>query len=89
MNVEQLTEVQIIAPPVELPPCPRFGALYVVQDGRYPDLAGRSWSFNATPLPTAEAAFAEAMFQGRGFETIESSVRIFEMPDRVNDRTAT
>jgi hypothetical protein len=74
--------VLIKVPPVELPPCPRFGALYAVQDRRYPGMSGRSWNFNSVPMPTAEAAFAEAMFQGRGFQTIESSIRIFEVADR-------
>jgi len=78
MNVEQLKEVKVEKPTPELPPMPRYLAVYALRDERSGKI---SWNVTELPRITSSGAFAEAMFQGTGYKTIESTIRVFEIPE--------
>ena len=74
MKTEQLKEVEIPKPVIKLPPMPRFIAVsaWKAQSNRL------HWTVDG-PFTTPEAAVAEAMLGGM---TIESTVRVFEIPTK-------
>ena len=80
IKVEQLTEVEVPAQENKLPPLPRFIALSVyVSPASFPGFRERTmWTLDG-PCSTAEEAVREAR---RGGKTIESTIRVFEIPER-------
>lgn len=80
MKIEMLKEIAVVEQPVELPPMPRFLAAYVSRPISGNIRQHLCWGVTSELFATPDEAFADALIQGHDFETIRSSVRVFEIP---------